>query len=100
MKGLLTRETVANFMRLSNQSMVGLATVICLLFQGYIFTYALKVEPEAIVSIAPILPFVLYIYARNRRVWWSHKPMYWIAAIIALTMADIAPYAFASNLPH
>ena len=63
--------------------MVGLATVICLLFQGYIFTYVLKVEPDALVSIAPILPFVLYIYARNRRVWWSHKPMYWIAAIIA-----------------
>jgi hypothetical protein len=97
MKGLLTKGTQANVMRLSNQSMVGLATVICLLFQGYIFTYVLKIEPEAIVSIAPILPFVLYIYARNRRVWWSHKPMYWIAAIIALTMADIAPYALASN---
>lgn len=87
-------------MRLSNQSMVGLATVICLLFQGYIFTYVLKVEPEALVSIAPILPFVLYIYARNRRVWWSHKPIYWIAAIMALTLADIAPYALASNILH
>jgi hypothetical protein len=100
MKGLLTKGTKRTFMRFSNQSMVGLATVICLLFQGYIFTYVLKVEPEAIVSIAPILPFVLYIYARNRRVWWSHKPIYWIAAIIALTMADIAPYALASNVLH
>ena len=100
MKGLLTRGNQASVMRLSNQSMVGLATVICLLFQGYIFTYVLKVEPEALVSIAPILPFVLYIYARNRRVWWSHKPMYWIAAIIAITIADLAPYALASNVLH
>ena len=97
---LINQGNQANVMRFSNQSMVGLATVICLLFQGYIFTYVLKVEPDALVSIAPILPFVLYIYARNRRVWWSHKPMYWIAAIIALTMADIAPYALASSVPH
>ena len=100
MKGLLTKGTLASVMRLSNQSMVGLATVICLLFQGYIFTYVLKVEPDALVSIAPILPFVLYIYARNRRVWWSHKPMYWIATIIVITMADLAPYALASNVLH
>ena len=100
MKGLLTKGNQAEVMQLSNQSMVGLATVICLLIQGYIFTYVLKAEPEALVSIAPILPFVLYIYARNRRVWWSHKPMYWIAAIIALTIVDIAPYALASNVLH
>jgi hypothetical protein len=100
MKGLLTKGNHAIVMRLSNQSMVGLATVICLLFQGYIFTYVLKVEPEVLVSIAPILPFVLYIYARNRRVWWSHKPMYWIVAIIALTIVDIAPYVLASNVLH
>jgi hypothetical protein len=100
MKGLLTKGIQAKVMQLSNQSMVGLTTVICLLFQGYIFTYVLKVEPETLVSIAPILPFVLYIYARNRRVWWSHKPMYWIAAIIALTIVDIAPYALASNVLH
>lgn len=100
MKGLLTRGSQASVMRLSNQSMVGLATVICLLFQGYIFTYVLKVEPDVFVSIAPILPFVLYIYARNRRVWWSHKPMYWIAATIALTVLDIAPYALAMNVLH
>jgi hypothetical protein len=100
MKGLLTKGNQAEFMQLSNQSMIGLATVICLLIQGYIFTYVLKAEPGALVSIAPILPFVLYIYARNRRVWWSHKPMYWIAAIIALTIVDIAPYALASNVLH
>jgi hypothetical protein len=80
--------------------MVGLVTVICLLFQGYTFTYVLKIEPGALISIAPILPFVLYIYARNRRVWWSHKPLYWIVAVIALTVADIAPYALGSSLLH
>ena len=95
---LINQGNEASVMQLSNQSMVGLATVICLLFQGYIFTYVLKVEPDALVSIAPILPFVLYIYARNRRVWWSHKPMYWIAAIIALTLVDIAPYFWVSNI--
>lgn len=97
---LINQGNQPSLMRLSNQSMVGLATVICLLFQGYIFTYVLKVEPEALVSIAPIIPFVLYIYARNRRVWWSHKPLYWITATIALTIADLAPYALASNVLH
>lgn len=85
-------------MRMSNQSMVGLATVICLLGQGYLFTYVLRVEPNPLVSIAPIFLFVLYIYARNRRVWWSHKPQYWVLAIIVLTIADLASYALASNI--
>jgi hypothetical protein len=83
---------------MSNQSMVGLSTVICLLGQGYLFTYFLRVEPNPLVSIAPIFLFVLYIYARNRRVWWSHKPQYWVLAIIVLTIADLASYALASNI--
>jgi ABC-type iron transport system FetAB permease component len=83
-------------MQMNNQVKVGLTTVVCLLCQGFIFTYILKVEPIALVSIAPIFLYIAYIYARNRRVWWYHKPMYWIVAIFILTLLDIAPYAWAS----
>jgi hypothetical protein len=87
-------------MRFNSQAKVGLATVVCLLSQGYIFTYILKVEPNAIVSIAPIFLYISYIYAINRRGLWYHKPMYWIAAIIGLTVIDIAPYAWLSGIFH
>ena len=33
-------------MRINNQAKVGLVTVVCLLCQGYIFTYILRVEPH------------------------------------------------------
>lgn len=80
-------------MRLNNQAKVGLATVFCLLTQGYIFTYVLGVEPGVIISIAPLIPYIVYIYARASRQWYYNKPLYWIAAIVALTLIDIAPFA-------
>lgn len=80
-------------MRLNNQAKVGLATVFCLLCQGYIFTYILGVEPGVIISIAPLFPYIVYIYARGRRQWYYNKPLYWILGIVALTLIDIAPYA-------
>lgn len=80
-------------MRLNNQVKVGLATALCLLTQGYIFTYVLGVEPGVIISIAPIFLFIAYIYARGSRKWYHDKPLYWIAAIVALTLIDIAPFA-------
>jgi ABC-type iron transport system FetAB permease component len=88
----------ATFMQMNNQVKVGLATVICLLCQGFIFTYILKVEPFALISIAPLILYIAYIYARNKRVWWYYKPFYWIAAIVILTIVDLAPYAWASIL--
>ncbi len=80
-------------MRLNNQAKVGLATVLCLLTQGYIFTYVLGVEPGVLISIAPLFPYIAYIYARGSRQWYYDKPLYWIAAIVALTLIDIAPFA-------
>ena len=80
-------------MRLNNQAKVGLATVLCLLTQGYIFTYILGVEPGVLISIAPIFPYIVYIYARSSRQWYYNKPSYWIAAIVALTLIDVAPFA-------
>lgn len=80
-------------MRLNNQAKVGLATVLCLLTQGYVFTYILGVEPGVLISIAPIFPYIAYIYARASRQWYYNKPFYWIAAIVALTLIDIAPFA-------
>jgi hypothetical protein len=88
----------ANVMRINSQSQVGLATVICLLCQGYIFTYIINVEPNPLISLAPIFLFVAYIYARNRRVWGYHKPIYWVVAIVGLTLADLVPYVWASNV--
>lgn len=81
---------------MNNQVKVGLATVICLLCQGFIFTYILKVEPAAPITIAPLILYIAYIYARNRRTWWFHKPLYWIAALVVLTIFDIVPYAWMS----
>ena len=80
-------------MRINNQAKVGLATVVCLLSQGYIFTYILKVEPHPLISFIPLLPYIAYIYARGARSWCYIKPTYWIAAIIAITALAILPFA-------
>ena len=77
---------------INNQAKVGLATVVCLLSQGYIFTYLLKVEPNPVISFIPLLPYIAYIYARGARIWHHDKPMYWIGAILAITILDIIPY--------
>jgi cytochrome c oxidase assembly factor CtaG len=79
-------------MKLTNQAKVGLVTAACLLLQGYCFTYVLGVEPPLIVSIAPLLPYILYIYARNRRVWNFDRTYCWIVGIVALTIIDVAIY--------
>jgi hypothetical protein len=93
MKGLLIWEGDARFMRINNQAKVGLVTVICLLCQGYIFTYILGVEPHPLISFVPLIPYIAYIYARGGRTWYFNKPLYWMAAIIALTALDIMPHA-------
>jgi len=80
-------------MRFNNQVKVGLATIICLISQGYIFTYVLKVEPNTIVSIAPLIPYIIYIYARSSRSLYYNKPLYWIILVIAITLIDLLPYA-------
>ncbi len=80
-------------MRLSNQAKVGLTTVLCLVAQGYIFTYVLGVEPSLLVIIAPLLPYILFIFARGRRTWYFNKPIYWILAVLAVTLIDLAPYS-------
>jgi hypothetical protein len=79
-------------MKLTNQTKVGLVTAACLILQGYCFTYILKSEPPIIISIAPFIPYILYIYARGRRVWHFDQPHYWIAGIVVLTLIDIAVY--------
>jgi hypothetical protein len=81
-------------MKLNNQAKVGLVTIICLLGQGYIFTYILKVEPNVVLSFVPLLPYVIYIYARGSRTWYYNKPLYWMAAVVALTLFDIAPFVY------
>jgi hypothetical protein len=81
-------------MRLNNQAKVGLATAFCLILQGYIFTYVLNVEPYFLLVIAPLIPFILFLYARGRRIWYFNKPLYWISAIIAITLIDLAPYVW------
>jgi ABC-type iron transport system FetAB permease component len=84
-------------MRLNNQAKVGLTAVICLLIQGYIFTYVLKVEPHFIFTIAPLILYIAYIYAKGKRVWMYDRPMYWIAGIIALMLIDLAPFVLQSG---
>jgi hypothetical protein len=81
-------------MKLSNQTQVGLVTVICLLLQGYIFTYILRVEPNYLIPILPLIPYILYIYARGKRTWYFNKPLYWMAAVVVLTLIDLAPYIY------
>ena len=80
-------------MRINSQAKVGLATVVCLLSQGYIFTYILKVEPYPLISILPLLPYIVYIFARGARTWYHNKPIFWIAAIIAITVLDIVSFS-------
>lgn len=80
-------------MRINNQAKVGLVTIACLLLQGYIFSYYLRVEPNPLISFVPLLPYIAYIYARNARTWYFNKPLYWIAVIVALTVLDILPFA-------
>jgi hypothetical protein len=79
-------------MRINNQAKVGLAAVFCLLVQGYIFTYILGVEPGVLISVAPIFPYIVYIYARASMQWYYNKPLYWIAAIVAVMLIGLAPY--------
>ncbi len=81
-------------MKLNNQAKVGLVTVFCLLGQGYIFTYILGVEPNPMLSFVPLIPYVVYIYARGRRTWYYNQPLYWMAAVIVLTLLDIAPFVY------
>jgi len=83
-------------MKLNNQAKVGLVTILCLLGQGYIFTYILKVEPNAVLSFVPLIPYVVYIYARGRRTWDYNRPLYWIAAVVTLTLFDIAPFVYSA----
>jgi hypothetical protein len=80
-------------MRINNQAKVGLVTIACLLLQGYIFSYYLRVEPNPVISFVPLIPYIGYIYARNARTWYFNKPFYWIAVIVALTVLDILPFA-------
>ena len=80
-------------MRLNNQAKVGLATVVCLLVQGYIFTYVLFVAPHPLISIIPLIPYIIYVYARGKRSWYFNKPLYWIALIVSITLLDILPFA-------
>jgi hypothetical protein len=85
-------------MRINNQAKVGLVTVVCLLFQGYVFSSLLHVEPNPAISFVPLLPYIAYIYARGSRTWYFNKPHYWMAAVIALTLLDIAPFALENYL--
>jgi hypothetical protein len=80
-------------MRLNNQAKVGLVAVICLIFQGYVFTYILGINPNVIISFIPLIPYLVYIYARGGRRWYYNRPLYWIALVIALTLTDILPYS-------
>ena len=82
---------------MNNQVKVGLSTIICLLVQGYIFTYIMEVEPAFLISFAPLILYIIYIYARGRRSWFYDKPIYWIAAMITLTVLDLAAYALTVN---
>lgn len=79
-------------MRLNNQVIVGLVTVVCLISQGYIFTYILKVEPNIVVSLVPLIVYIIYIYARSSRSLYYNKPAYWALAVIAVTVIDLLPY--------
>ena len=97
MKGLLIDDEYARFMGINNQSKVGLVTVVCLLCQGYVFTYILGVEPNPVIPFVPLLPYIAYIYARGSRTWYFNRPLYWMATIIALTLLDIVPYALAAK---
>jgi hypothetical protein len=97
MKGLLIGEGYARIMGINNQAKVGLVTVVCLLCQGYIFSYILRAEPHPLISFVPLLPYIAYIYARGSRTWYFNKPLYWMAAVIALTALDIMPYALAAE---
>jgi hypothetical protein len=84
-------------MRINNQVKVGLATIVCLITQGYIFSYILGIEPSPAISFAPLVPYVVYIYARGRGVWYYNKPLYWIAVIVAITIIGLAPYVLTSG---
>ena len=54
-------------MRINNQAKVGLVTVVCLLCQGYIFSYILGVEPNAAIAIcAASALYSLHLCSRQK----------------------------------
>ncbi len=83
-------------MRINNQAKVGLVTIACLLLQGYVFSYFLRVEPNPLLSFVPLLPYLAYVYARNGRTWYFNKPLYWMGLTVALTALDILPFMIGS----
>jgi hypothetical protein len=89
---LISQEIKDPFMRLTNQVKVALVTALCLLGQGYVFTYILKVEPGPLIAIAPLFLYIAYIYARGRETWSYDRPLYWCGAVLLLTLIDLAPF--------
>lgn len=87
----------AKAMRIDNQAKVGLVTVASCL-PGLCLSYVLHVEPESRSSpscrsflILPTsMPAAGGTYVFN-------KPHYWMAAVIALTLLDIAPFALENS---
>ena len=83
-------------MKLSNDSKLGILTVICMLGSAAVFKNILHISPPPnfIVSYGPAEIFVLYLILKCSIEKSDRNPLYWGAAIIFVTLATIILYAF------
>jgi len=80
-------------MRFNNQSKVALVTALCLVAQGYAFDFILKVQPHALAIFSPLILYILYLVSRTKMEPKYLNPLYWIAAVVLLTVVNLGLYA-------
>jgi ABC-type iron transport system FetAB permease component len=79
-------------MMFNAQTKICLVTAICLVAQGYVFQYVLKVEPNIVLIFAPLVIYIAYLLFRYRIDPRWRNPLFWIAAVVLLTLADLGIY--------
>ncbi|NYT02249.1 MAG: hypothetical protein GKC10_05795 [Methanosarcinales archaeon] len=81
-------------MRFNNQTKIALATAACLVAQGYAFDFILKVQPHTLVIFSPLILYIGYLIFRARIDPQYQNPLYWIAAVVVLTLSNLGMYSF------
>ena len=81
-------------MKLADEVKVALVTAACVLGIAIIFKKVLHVQADLIVSNGPFYLFIVYLITRGKaKESKCDKPLYWILAIIFVTLVTIALYA-------
>lgn len=88
-------------MSINSQTKVALVTAFCLIVQGYLFTSILKIEPNMVVTLTPLIIYVIYMAAKSQGSLKYESWILWSAVIIIITAANLVSYAmgFGSGWP-